>query len=95
MPSYSFQCSAGCRYDARFPMAEVPAEMTCRECGSTARRAITAPHLSAAGNPAFRLLEHTARSAHEPTVVDRLPTQGAPRPQRVTSNPLHAKLPRA
>ncbi|UOQ60426.1 zinc ribbon domain-containing protein [Leucobacter rhizosphaerae] len=95
MPSYSFQCSAGCRYDALYSMSEVPTETVCRECGGSARRAITAPHLSAAGSSAFRLLDHTARSAHEPAVVDRLPSQGARRPQRVTTNPLHAKLPRA
>ena len=92
MPTYSFTCSEGCRFDARYAMAEVPRERECAACGAPARRAVTAPHLSAAGNPAFRLLERTARSAHEPAVVDRLPGSG--RPQAVTRNPLHAKLPR-
>ncbi|QIM16981.1 zinc ribbon domain-containing protein [Leucobacter insecticola] len=95
MPSYSFQCSEGCRFDAMFTMSEVPETAECRACGGVARRAITAPHLSAAGTSAFQLVDHAARSAHEPAVVDRLPGSGSRAPQRVTRNPLHAKLPRA
>ncbi|UOQ58157.1 zinc ribbon domain-containing protein [Leucobacter allii] len=94
MPSYSFRCSAGCRFDARFAMSEVPAETVCRVCGAEARRTITAPHLSRAGTAAFGLLDRSARSAHEPEVVDRLPARAPGRAQRTTTNPLHAKLPR-
>ncbi|QIK64690.1 zinc ribbon domain-containing protein [Leucobacter viscericola] len=95
MPSYTFRCSEGCHFDALFSMADVPTTTECRACGGLAKRVITAPHLSAAGNAAFQLLDHSARSAHEPAVVDRLPSRGSARPQRVTQNPLHAKLPRA
>ncbi|PRI10679.1 FmdB family zinc ribbon protein [Leucobacter massiliensis] len=94
MPSYAFQCSEGCRFDALYAMSEVPRETDCRRCGAPARRAITAPHLSAAGSSAYGLIEHSARSAHEPAVVDRLPARAPGRAQRVTSHPLHAKLPR-
>ena len=94
MPSYSYRCEEGCRFDALFPMAEVPGETPCRECGAVARRAITAPHLSGTGSAAFRLVDGAARSAHEPAVVGSLPGAGNARPQRVTRNPLHAKLPR-
>ncbi|QIM18867.1 zinc ribbon domain-containing protein [Leucobacter coleopterorum] len=95
MPTYTFRCSEGCYFDALFSMAEVPATAECRNCGGLAKRVITAPHLSATSSAAFQLLDHTARSAHEPAVVDRLPSRGVARPQRVTQNPLHAKLPRA
>ncbi|WP_053382543.1 FmdB family zinc ribbon protein [Leucobacter celer] len=95
MPSYSFQCSEGCRFDALYPMSEVPRETSCRVCGGSAKRAITAPHLSVAGGSAYRLIDDAARSAHEPAVVDRLPARGPGRSQPVTTNPLHAKLPRS
>ena len=94
MPSYSFRCVAGCRFDALFSMAEVPGEMACRECGGLARRAITAPHLSGSGSAAFGLVDRAARSAHEPPVVSGLPGADPGRRQPVTRNPLHAKLPR-
>lgn len=95
MPSYSFRCEEGCQYDALFSMTEVPSEMACRACGGLARRAITAPHLSAAGSSAYGLIDSAARSAHEPAVVSSLPTAGPRRSQPVTRNPLHAKLPRS
>jgi putative FmdB family regulatory protein len=94
MPSYSFVCAAGCSFDALYAMSEVPSSIDCRVCGASAKRAITAPHLSNTGSAAYQLVDHAARSAHEPAVVDRLPGSGAPRPQRVTANPLHSKLPR-
>lgn len=96
MPSYSYRCDEGCRFDAIYPMAEVPSETECRSCGATARRGITAPHLSVAGSSAYQLIDRTARSAHEPQVVDRLPARGpGAEVQRTTQNPLHAKLPRS
>ncbi|MBK0420825.1 zinc ribbon domain-containing protein [Leucobacter sp. CSA2] len=94
MPSYSFRCEAGCRYDAMYSMAEVPKTAECRVCGAEARRAVTAPHLSGAGSSAFKLVDSAARSAHEPQVVGSLPTAGPAKRQPVTRNPLHAKLPR-
>ncbi|WP_336658674.1 zinc ribbon domain-containing protein [Leucobacter sp. USHLN153] len=78
-----------------FPMSEVPRLVECRVCGGPAKRAITAPHLSIAGGSAFQLIDRTARSAHEPEVVDRLPARPKGAAQKVTTNPLHAKLPRS
>lgn len=95
MPNYSFRCAQGCAFDAIYPMSEVPSEVECRVCGSSAKRGITAPHLSAAGSAAFGLMDRAAKSAHEPAVVDRIPGRGPGRTQRMTQNPLHAKLPRA
>lgn len=95
MPSYSYRCAEGCRFDAIYSMTEVPSETECRTCGSVARRAITAPHLSAAGRSSYGVIEHAAKSAHEPPVVTSLPAAGPSRRQPVTRNPLHAKLPRS
>ncbi|WP_449277017.1 zinc ribbon domain-containing protein [Leucobacter sp. GX24907] len=94
MPSYSFLCSEGCRFDGTYTMADVPQECECRVCGAVARRLITAPHLSKAGTATFAAIDRSARSAHEPEVVGSLPSTGAKRSQPVTRNPLHAKLPR-
>ena len=94
MPSYSYRCAEGCRFDAIHPMADVPGEMACRECGANARRAVTAPHLSRSGGAAYGLIDGAQRSAHEPEVVSSLPSSGSRRVQPVTRNPLHAKLPR-
>lgn len=94
MPSYSFRCAQGCNFDALFSMSEVPNETECRVCGASARRAVTAPHLSVAGSAAFQLIDSTAKSAHEPAVVSSLPSRGPGRSQPITRNPLHAKLPR-
>ncbi|WP_245189981.1 zinc ribbon domain-containing protein [Leucobacter exalbidus] len=75
-------------------MSEVPRQTDCKVCGRAAKRTVTAPHLSATGSSAFQLVDRAARTAHEPDVVSRLPGQGR-KPQRFTSNPLHAKLPRS
>lgn len=94
MPNYSYQCVEGCRFEALFSMADVPAETACRNCGAVAQRLITAPHLSAAGSAAYGLIDRAASSAHEPAVVSGPPARGPGRAQPVTRNPLHAKLPR-
>lgn len=95
MPTYSFRCASGDRFDAHFSLSEVPTSTECPQCREPAERVMTAPHLSSAGSAAFGLIDRSARSAHEPEVVSgRLP--GAPRRVGggVTTNPLHQKLPR-
>ncbi|MGR4010693.1 FmdB family zinc ribbon protein [Leucobacter sp. 1207-22] len=96
MPNYRFRCQAGCEFDALYAMADVPRETQCRSCDGTATRLVTAPHLSGAGSSAYGLIDRAAQSAHEPQVVTGLPSasQGPPKRQPVTYNPLHAKLPR-
>lgn len=93
MPHYSFRCAEGCTFDVSYSMADVPSATTCPACGGAARRRVSAPYLSRAGDSAYQLIDRTARSAHEPEVVSRLPAVGAP-PRRITTNPLHSKLPR-
>lgn len=94
MPNYSFRCAEGCAFDAMYSMSEVPRNITCKRCGAAATRAITAPHLSAAGSSTYDLIERSAQSAHEPQTVDRLPARGATARQPVSRNPLHARLPK-
>lgn len=94
MPSYSFRCAKGCHFDRSFTMAEVPAETDCPDCGEQARRIITSPHIAATRTAAFRAIDDSARSAHEPSVVTGLPSNRRGSAPRVTRNPLHQKLPR-
>lgn len=98
MPLYAFRCPEGTEFDRTYPMSEVPVVADCPECGGAARRRMSAPRLSVAGSAAYRLMDSTAASAHEPQVVTSLPGSG-PGPRggggaRVTRNPLHQKLPR-
>lgn len=93
MPLYDFRCPEGTTFEASFAMGQAPAALECADCGAPARRMISAPHLSIAGSAAYRLIDSTKRSAHEPEVVSSIPGRGA-RATRYTSNPLHHKLPR-
>ncbi|GAB3292249.1 FmdB family zinc ribbon protein [Pseudoclavibacter terrae] len=94
MPTYTYRCDRSHRFDEVHAMSSVPDESPCPECGSSARRRPSAPHLSATGSPAYGLMDAAAKSAHEPQVVSALP--GSPRRPGtgVTRHPLHAKLPR-
>ncbi|NKV83921.1 zinc ribbon domain-containing protein [Rhodococcus hoagii] len=70
-----------------------PDSSDCPHCASDGRRQITATRLGRGGSASMRLLDATARSASEPTVVSG-PAPGARRtPQKVTTNPLHRKCP--
>ncbi|WP_446740401.1 FmdB family zinc ribbon protein [Nesterenkonia sp. YGD6] len=93
MPLYSFRCDQGCSFDASYTMDEVPRKRACQQCDASAVRIITSVNLSRAGTAAFRAVESSLRSAHEPDVVSKLPHQ-AGRSTPITTNPLHATLPR-
>ena len=93
MPVYSFKCDEGCNFDASYTMDEVPRHRPCQKCKAPAVRIITSVNLSRAGSPSFKAVESSLQSAHEPEVVTRLPHQ-AGRSTPVTTNPLHATLPR-
>ena len=93
MPTYTFRCATCGDQDSRHPMREVPDEEECRGCGAPARRGVTTPYLALGDPRARRVLDETARTASEPAVVSALPTRRGPaRP--VSTNPLHARLPR-
>lgn len=93
MPTYEFRCPAGDSADAHFSMAAVPRAIDCPTCGQPAVRRPSSPHMSRSSSSAYRLVESTERSAHEPAVVSALPGSGRPAPA-YTHNPLHHKLPR-
>lgn len=93
MPTYMFRCDAGCQFDASYTMAEVPRQAPCVQCGAAAVRVVTAPNLGRSGTSAYRAIEQSERTAHEPDVTTSLPPsqrKGSP----ITTNPLHARLPR-
>lgn len=94
MATYQYRCPDGTLFEASHPIGEAPDAPPCPDCGQPSRRVISAPHLSKAGSPAFRLIDSTTRSAAEPEIVNsRIP--GSPRRvQPYSSNPLHRKLPR-
>ncbi|XAS65552.1 zinc ribbon domain-containing protein [Micrococcaceae bacterium Sec5.8] len=94
MAIYEYCCPDGSAFEASHPIGEAPDALACPSCGKPSRRKISAPHLSKAGSPAFRLIDSTQRSASEPEIVNsRIP--GTPRrAQPYSSNPLHRKLPR-
>ncbi len=95
MALYEFACDGCPPVEAFFPMASVPDSIECPECGGRAVRRISAPNLSIAGTPAFKLVDAAKKSAHEPQVVSgALPQSGRKRATPVTTNPLHRKLPR-
>jgi putative FmdB family regulatory protein len=96
MPRYDFRCECGAEFTATYSMGEVPAATGCPRCAASARRRMTAPNLGRTGSAAFGLIDRAARSAHEPEVVSGSLPGSRPRPGTpVTSNPLHAKLPRS
>jgi putative FmdB family regulatory protein len=95
MPIYEFRCGRCADFEQSHPINSVPEATDCPVCGEPARRVMSAPHLSIAGSAAYRLIDRATRSAVEPEVVAAPPP--APRSggaRRVTTNPLHNKLPR-
>ncbi|MCW2131774.1 FmdB family zinc ribbon protein [Arthrobacter sp. VKM Ac-2550] len=93
MTLYEYRCAQCDAVEMNFAMGQAPQSTECPGCGREARRVFSAPRLSIAGTSAYKLLDSTARSAHEPDVVSGLPGKKTPK-QRYTHNPLHQKLPR-
>ncbi|CRZ13665.1 zinc ribbon domain-containing protein [Mycolicibacterium neworleansense] len=73
-------------------MSARPDVIDCPNCLGPARRTIAAPNLGRGGSTAMALQDATRASADHPAVTTGpLP---AGRRQKVTTNPLHQKLPR-
>lgn len=72
-------------------MSARPDVIDCPQCRGAARRTIAAPNLGRGGT-AMALHDATRATADRPAVVTGLPSGG--RRQKVTTNPLHQKLPR-
>ncbi|MDQ2638785.1 MAG: zinc ribbon domain-containing protein [Actinomycetota bacterium] len=73
-------------------MQSRPDVVECPRCLGEARRTIASPHLGRAGSTAMALQDATRATADRPAVVTALPP--SPRRQKITTNPLHRKLPR-
>ena len=69
-----------------------PDAIDCPDCGGPARRMISSPNLGRGPSTAMALQDTTRASADRPAVVSGLPSGG--RRQKITTNPLHQKLPR-
>ncbi|EMY34902.1 regulatory protein [Arthrobacter crystallopoietes BAB-32] len=93
MTLYEYRCAQCDAVELNFAMGHAPQSADCPVCGLKVRRVFSSPRLSVAGSNAYKLVDSTARSAHEPEVVARLP-QRKTAAQRYTHNPLHQKLPR-
>ena len=95
MALYEFACPGCPPIEAYFPMGSAPESIDCPECGGRASRVFSAPYLSVSGRAAFKLIDSTQRSAHEPQVVTgALPQTTWKCTATITSDPLHRKLPR-
>lgn len=69
-----------------------PDVIECPSCGGASRRMISSPNLGRGASTAMTLQDATRASADRPAVVAGPPPGG--RRQKVTTNPLHQKLPR-
>ncbi|MEN3225820.1 zinc ribbon domain-containing protein [Mycolicibacterium porcinum] len=76
-----------------YSMSARPDVIDCPRCLGTARRTIAAPNLGRGGGAAMALQDATRATADRPAVVTA-PQSGGGRRQKVTTNPLHQKLPR-
>ncbi|MEH0147279.1 zinc ribbon domain-containing protein [Corynebacterium sp. Q4381] len=94
MPIYEFKCVDGHVTDMQLPMSSETREINCPDCGSQARRLISAPSVRRVDAGLASAVEATQKSAYEPQVVSSLPSAGNARVTKVTHNPQHAKLPR-
>ncbi|WP_237160894.1 zinc ribbon domain-containing protein [Mycolicibacterium parafortuitum] len=74
------------------PMQSRPDEITCPTCQGRARRMIAAPNLGRSAGTAMALHDATRSTADTPGVVSAPPRKAPGR--KVTTNPLHRKLPR-
>ncbi len=95
MPIYEYRCLDGEDFEVILPMGQAPDVLACPTCLAMATRRMSAPTLSLAGSSAYKLIDSADRSAYEPTVVDsRTPGTRSGKSTRITTNPLHQKLPR-
>lgn len=93
MPLYEFACPSGHATETTFSLREVPGAIDCPECSTRARRRMVSPHLGRGSSGPMRVLDASARSAHEPEVVHSA-APGGRRAASVTRDPRHARLPR-
>lgn len=93
MPTYCFACAHHGRFDAVLRIDAVADRCPCPTCGAPSGRRFTPPGLNLGDARARRVIEATEATSEAPPVVRSLPP-GPRRRQRVTRNPLAARLPR-
>ena len=95
MARYEFACPGCGPTETDYPMGLAPESIACPECGGRAARVFSAPYLSISGPAAFKLIDSTQRSAHEPQVITgALPQTARKHAPTITHHPLHRRLPR-
>lgn len=96
MVTYQYQCDEDGTTEVNVPMGSASVTIDCPMCGQAARRLYSSPMISTGGDPrAGRLIEATIATSERPDVVTSIPSSNKPgHQQKVTTNPLHKKLPR-
>ncbi|MCV7067568.1 zinc ribbon domain-containing protein [Mycolicibacterium farcinogenes] len=95
MVLYEFRCESGCGVTEQMhSMHARPDVIECSSCGAAARRLISSPNLGRADRSAMALQDATRATADRPAVVTSPGPSPGVRRQKVTTNPLHQKLPR-
>lgn len=94
MPIYEFLCLQDHRFERLSSLSAAHQDVTCPDCGNVARRVMSRPSLAKVDPAKRRAVETAQQTAEKPEVVSRLPAGQPEKPVPVSTNPLHAKLPR-
>lgn len=94
MPIYEFQCQDGHLSEHLLPISSQARNLPCTQCGSEAKRLISAPAVSTADPARISAIDSAKKSAYEPTVVSSLPNGKARKSTPVTRDPRHQALPK-
>jgi putative FmdB family regulatory protein len=92
MATYQYRCSDCGPFDVTRQIGRALPEESCATCGDLARRVFTAPALTRTSAPLARALRAQEASAHEPSVVTRVPP--ARRRTAPPADPRHTLLPK-
>ena len=95
MPTYDFDCPTHGVASIVMSLHEVRATAPCPVCRAESRRVYVSPQLRLGDGTARRLLDATARTADEPSVVSSPAGRRLGRPRRTPElDPRTARLPR-
>jgi putative FmdB family regulatory protein len=84
MATYEYRCEQDGLFDVIRPLGTAPESAMCPVCGSSARRAVSAPMVRRSSQSAwFAAMDHAEKSRYEPEVVTSLPPTGVRKPARV------------
>ena len=95
MAIYEYQCDQDGVFEVTRPIGTASESLTCRVCGSEARRVFSAPMLFRGSRALVAAIDHAEKSRDEPEVVTSLPSTGARRRTPVLPlTPTLQRLPR-